>query len=164
MRPSVALLALALAPHAAHPADSEVEIHGVRTGAGPVRAALFASARDFDLGLQLRASVSDSGDISTGIFTRESDFPHPPQESAELAASSKTLQVRFTDVEPGVYALAVYQDRNSDNRLDMTFKGMPLEPWGMSNDPRPADRPPTWDEAKFTLPPEGIRLRIDLRQ
>jgi uncharacterized protein (DUF2141 family) len=158
------LLAFALAPHPAPAADLEIEIRGVRPGAGPVRAALFANARDFELGLQVRASVSDSGEISTGIFTRESDFPNPPEESVEAAASSKALQIRFADLKPGEYALGVYQDRNSNNRLDMTFSRVPLEPWGMSNDPRPAERPPTWDEAKFILPAEGIRLRIELRQ
>jgi uncharacterized protein (DUF2141 family) len=39
----------------------------------------------------------------------------------------------------------------------------PTEPWGISNNPRPKDRSPTWDEAKFTLPPEGAKIVIELR-
>lgn len=158
-------LAVCLFMHGpAQAADIEFEVRGVRVGAGPVRAALFANARDLAAALQVRAAVTDSGEIAPGIFTRESDFPHPPKESIEAPALSRTIQLRFTDVEPGEYALAVYQDRNGDNRLDMTLGRVALEPWGLSNDPRPPDRPPTWDEAKFILPPEGIRMRIELRQ
>jgi uncharacterized protein (DUF2141 family) len=162
MQPVLALLALALASMSAAAADIEVEVRGVRPGAGQIHAALFDNANDFMLDLEVRAMLSASGEVSPGIFTREADFPSPPQQKLDAAPSSRTVRLHFTDLALGEYAVAVYQDRNGDNKLDTTFAREPLEPWGMSNNPRPRDRAPTWDEAKFTLPAEGARLVIEL--
>jgi hypothetical protein len=42
---------------------------------------------------------------------------------------------------------------------------MALEPWAMSNNPRPQEiRVPVWAEAKFTLPAEGAKLVLELHQ
>ena len=57
----------------------------------------------------------------------------------------------------------MYQDRNGNGRLDTTVVRTTTEPWGISNDPRPKDRAPTWDEAKFKLPAEGAKIIIELR-
>jgi len=66
-------------------------------------------------------------------------------------------------VAAGPCALALYQDVNDDGKLGTNLNGGPLEPWGMSNNPRVSGRAPTWSEAQFELPSEGIRLIIDLQ-
>ncbi len=58
--------------------------------------------------------------------------------------------------------VGAYQDLNG-GRLDATVARNPTEPLSISNNPRPKDRSPTWDEAKFTLPPEGPKMVIELR-
>jgi uncharacterized protein (DUF2141 family) len=147
----------------AHAADVEVEIRGVKPQGGDIHAAIFDNAEDFSLDLEVRAMISSSGEISTGVFTREEDFPRPPAQRASASANAKVVRIRFTDLKPGDYAVAAFQDRNGNNRLDMTFARTPLEPWGMSNDPRPEKRAPTWDDAKFAVPAEGAMTVINLR-
>ncbi len=107
--------------------------------------------------------VSHSGEVSAGVFTDEDDFPRPPTQKLSLTPGAKTLKLVFSDLEPGEYAVAAYQDRNGNDRLDATLVRVPTEPWGISNNPRPQDRSPTWDEAKFTLPLDGLRLLIELK-
>jgi uncharacterized protein (DUF2141 family) len=147
----------------ARAADLEVEVRGVKPLGGDVQAALFDNAEDFSLDLEVRAMISGSGEISTGIFAREEDFPRPPAQRVSVSADPKVVRIRFTDLSPGEYAVALFQDRNGNGRLDMNFSRAPLEPWGMSNDPRPQKRAPTWDDAKFTLPAEGAMTVINLR-
>jgi uncharacterized protein (DUF2141 family) len=144
-------------------ADLEVEIRGVKPLGGDIHAALFDNAEDFSLDLEVRAMISSSGEISTGVFTREEDFPRPPAQRVSAPAAAKVVRIHFTDLKPGEYAVAVFQDRNANNRLDMNFSRTPLEPWGMSNDPRPQKRAPTWDDAKFAVPAEGATTVINLR-
>ena len=144
-------------------ADLEVEIRGVKPRGGDIHAALFDSAEDFSVDLEVRAMISSSGEISTGVFAREEDFPRPPAQRVFAQADAKVVRIRFTDLKAGEYAVAVYQDRNANDRLDMNFSRTPLEPWGMSNDPRPQKRAPNWDDAKFTLPAEGATMVINLR-
>jgi len=107
--------------------------------------------------------VSHSGEVSAGVFTDEDDFPRPPTQKLSVTPGAKLLKLTFSDLEPGEYAVAAYQDRNGNNRLDATLVRVPTEPWGISNNPRPPDRTPTWDEAKFAVPPEGARIVIELK-
>jgi uncharacterized protein (DUF2141 family) len=147
----------------AYAADLEVELRGVKPQGGDLHAAVFDNAEDFSLDLEVRAMISGTGEISTGVFTREEDFPRPPAQRISVSADAKVVRIRFTDLKPGEYAVAAFQDRNGNGRLDTNFAKTPLEPWGMSNDPRPQKRAPTFDDAKITVPAEGTAIVVNLR-
>jgi uncharacterized protein (DUF2141 family) len=149
---------------AAWSADLEVEVRGARPRAGDVHVAVFDRAEAFALDTEIRAAVSPSGEISAGVFAREEDFRQPPADWRSVTPTTRTLRLTFSDLQPGDYAVAAYQDLNGNNKLDATIARHPTEPWGISNNARPNDRPVTWDEAKFTLPPEGAKIVIELRQ
>ena len=156
------VVTVASAASAAWAADLEVEVRGVRLRAGDVHAVLFD--RDaFALDTEIRAMISSGGEISAGVFTGQDEFPRPPVDRVTATPSAKTLWITFSDLEPGEYAVGVYQDLNGNGRLDATVARNPTEPWGISNNPRPNDRSPTFDEAKFTLPPSGTKIMIELR-
>jgi uncharacterized protein (DUF2141 family) len=144
-------------------ADLEVELRNVRPRGGEIHVAVFDDPRVFAAALEIRAAVSDTGELMAGVFTRDSDWPHPPAETQSLPPTARTLHLTFTGLAPGDYAVATYQDRNGDLKLNTTLARDPLEPWGISNNVRPADRPPNWDESKFALPAEGTRIVIELR-
>ncbi len=146
----------------AQAADIEIEVRGIKVRTGQVHAALFDNADDFSLDLAFRGMITREGDISVGIFTKDNRLPRPPAEFISAPANARTIQLRMDNVPPGTYALALYQDVNDDGKLDTNLNGVPLEPWGMSNNPQVSGRGPTWSEAQFVLPPEGARLIIDL--
>jgi uncharacterized protein (DUF2141 family) len=161
---SVSLFIAVCAVECAQAADIEVEIRGIKVKKGHIHAALFANAADFVADLAIRAKITQEGGVSTGIFTREDEMPRPPAETLTVPVSAKSVQIRFADIAPGVYALGLYQDVNDDGKLDTRMDGKPLEPWGLSNNPKIENRDATWDEVKFELPPEGARLIIELQQ
>jgi uncharacterized protein (DUF2141 family) len=148
---------------AVHAADLEVEVRDVALRVGEIRVAVFDNARDFSADVQVRAMITTGGEITAGVFTREEDFPHPPLQAVVVAPSARTVRVQFKDLQPGEYAVGAFQDRNLDGKLDATVGGRTLEPWGISNDARPRDRPPTWEESKFSLPAEGTTVVLTLR-
>jgi uncharacterized protein (DUF2141 family) len=162
-RLGLASLLLSVPQALAFGADLEVEVRGVRPGGGEIYAALFDNAETFSLDTEIRATVTETGQLSAGVFTRDQDFPHPPTRTLQTHPDARVLHLRFTDLTPGEFALGVFQDRNGDNKLDATLGRVPTEPWGISNDPRPTDRPVQWDEAKFTVPSEGASIVILLR-
>lgn len=162
-RPGIALvMGLALpVTSAASAADLAVELHNVKPRRAVVRAALFDDASDFQFGTKIRAMVRD-GQISSGVYTREEDFKRDPAATIKMPAAGRTMTLRFGDLEPGECALGVYQDLNADEKLDITLGGLSLEPWGISNDAGTLDADPLWENAKFQLPPEGLRIVVHL--
>ena len=54
-------------------------------------------------------------------------------------------------------------DENRNGQMDRNVAGIPQEGYGVTNNPRPALRAATFDEATFTLPPEGKVMTISLQ-
>ena len=63
------------------------------------------------------------------------------------------LTIELKGVKPGVYAVSVIHDANSNNKLDMRWLPWPkpLEGVGVSNDPDNKVGPPKWETAKFAV-------------
>ncbi|MHB1206221.1 MAG: DUF2141 domain-containing protein [Rhodospirillaceae bacterium] len=63
----------------------------------------------------------------------------------------------------GVYAIAIYHDKNANRRFDKNFLGLPSEPYGISNNPPINFGPPSLEESAFKvngpLVPMTIRLK-----
>jgi uncharacterized protein (DUF2141 family) len=76
----------------------------------------------------------------------EQGCPHGASEPAVVPGRD----VQFLDLEPGSYAVAVYQDLDGSGALNRNGLGLPTEPYGFSNDVgRMA--PPSFTGALFEL-------------
>jgi uncharacterized protein (DUF2141 family) len=64
---------------------------------------------------------------------------------------------------PGVYALAVYHDANSNGKFDRTALGLPAEGYGFSNNPAIWFGPPSFNAVKFTVARSGLRTGIRMK-
>lgn len=80
-----------------------------------------------------------------------------------VPATSGCTEMCIPAPAAGVYAIALYQDRNINERLDQDFIGLPIEPYGISNNPRIFLSPPSHEEAAFRVEEGGTDLRIKLR-
>ncbi len=67
--------------------------------------------------------------------------------------------VTFKDVVPGEYAVILYHDKNLNKTMDFEPNGMPLEMYGMSNNPM-SYGPPQWSDAKFDVVGTPIEMEI----
>lgn len=61
-----------------------------------------------------------------------------PVASADVKAEMGDTVVTLTNVPPGVYAIETFQDINSNNKMDTSWFGFPLEPFGFCAMPSPA--------------------------
>jgi uncharacterized protein (DUF2141 family) len=57
----------------------------------------------------------------------------------------------------------VLHDENSNNKMDTNAIGIPLEGYGVTNNPKPGFRAATFKESVFTLPKEGATLKISIQ-
>jgi uncharacterized protein (DUF2141 family) len=112
-------------------------------------------AAEATLTVQVAGLRNARGKLSVSLYRDANGFPETPAKALRRQTvdipRTLTAEAVFRGLAPGVYAVAVLHDENANGKLDKNFIGVPKEGYGASNDPRPARRPPTFAEAKFTL-------------
>ena len=74
------------------------------------------------------------------------------------------LKLSLGNLKAGNYAISCFHDLNDNGRLDTNWMGIPTEPYGFSNNARPAFRAPKWKEAAFNLTSSGRSISVRLEQ
>ena len=72
------------------------------------------------------------------------------------------LVAKISDLSYGEFALALYQDVNSDGKIDKNFVGIPEEPYAFSNNYKPVIKAPTFKDCKFDYSPKTNTVNVSL--
>lgn len=133
-------------------------------GAAPA-AAHDNAAVDALLTVTVKDMRNRKGDLIFGVFTQADGFPNVQAKSVYWEVKSADADaVTFTmRLPPGRYAAGVLHDENRSGDMDKGLAGIPLEGYGVTNNPKPSLRKATFEEATFTLPPEGAAMTISLQ-
>lgn len=130
------LFSLVLVP-AAFAETMSVTVKGT-TNTGTVRGAIYADQGGFDEGKPVAASASPAGAGQT-VLT-------------------------FTDLAPGRYGIAVFQDLDGSEDLNRNIFGAPNEPFGFSNDPRIGFSAPKFEAFEFDFDSSAQDVVITLNE
>jgi uncharacterized protein (DUF2141 family) len=131
-----AIFSLAFIAGAAHAGDLAIRIDDVKTAQGQMMVALYDSAADF---------------LKRGVKT----------STAPAVAGSTTIV--FKDVPAGDYGIALYHDANGNGKMDRNMMGLPVEDYAFSNNALGNMGPPSFEQAKFSVPQAGATVTISLR-
>lgn len=82
--------------------------------------------------------------------------------SARVPADSDTAVAVFADLPAGSYAVKVFHDANSNEKLDIGLMG-PKEKYGFSNNVFGFMGPPAFEDAKFTFDGGESTIEIEAR-
>ena len=86
-----------------------------------------------------------------------------PTRQSTPKVTDASMRVRVDAVPYGVYAIKVFHDENSNEKLDTNFVGFPKEGFGFSNNAMGRMGPPSFDQAKFELASGSLRLEISMK-
>ena len=117
--------------------------------AGPA----FSAGPTANLTIRVENVLAAGGVLRLGLYDQVS-YPNnasKPIASADVPAVAGETVVRLRDIPPGVYAIQAYQDVNANDRMDTSWIGLPLEPFGFSLDATPFLSKPSFDQVKITL-------------
>ena len=104
------------------------------------------------------------GDLIFGVFKQADGFPSTKDKSINWQVKPAADGVEFTaKLAPGKYAASVLHDENRNGKMDNDAVGVPVEGYGVTNNPKPKFRGATFKEATFDLPPQGATLTISLQ-
>jgi len=109
--------------------------------------------------------VSNSAGV-VGVLVFNSAAGWPEDFSAALRGKSTpahpgVMEITFPGLSAGDYAVVVLHDENGNKKLDRGLLGIPIEQWGMSNNPSYSLSAPSFDSARFRLEgDERISVRL----
>lgn len=128
--------------------------------------ALFAKAQPASTadatGVDITVNVpvpSDKGTVIIGLFDENTFMVAPPLEGHDVEIVDGKATATFTNVQPGIYAITLFHDKNGNKQMDFETNGMPIEMYGVSNNVMTYG-PPQWSDAKFEVGSEALVLDI----
>ncbi len=118
-----------------------------------------------DLTIRVENVLPAGGVLRLGLYDAAlyPDDNSKPIASADVPAIGGETVITLHGVAPGIYAIEAFQDVNANNKMDTTWMGLPLEPFGFSQDAKPFLSKPSFDDVKFTLAPGENSLVIHLQ-
>jgi acyl-CoA reductase-like NAD-dependent aldehyde dehydrogenase/uncharacterized protein (DUF2141 family) len=124
------------------------------------------STMETHLTIDVHLTQQAHGELAYLVFASPSGFPGDRDKALRhgfLPIPSKTQHLHIdTDLPPGIYAVTVYEDLNSNHKLDHNLIGIPREPVGVSNNPSGRFGPPHFDECSFHLGDTAQTITITL--
>lgn len=106
---------------------------------------------------------TDKGQVICSLYSSAEGFPKNEKKAiahAESLITNRRADCKFAGIPPGTYAISVFQDENSNGRLDTNFLGIPREGVGASNNARGHFGPPSFRNASFVYAGGDMDLKI----
>ncbi len=94
------------------------------------------------------------GTMRVAFYKKGSGFPK--EGSITFAKETKVskageLTLKFTDIPYGEYAIAVFQDKNQNQKIDKNLIGYPTEPFGFSKNFKPRFSAPEFKDCNVII-------------
>ena len=109
---------------------------------------------------------STKGVVRACMTTRADVFPKcakDPNAHRTVVPAGKVVEIRFTGVKPGQYAIALLHDENNNGKADRALGMMPKEGFGFSRDAPVRMAPPKYADAVFPVESRDLSLTIKMR-
>ena len=124
-------------------------------------AVMIQQAHAADLTVNISDINQGKGHVMVGLYSGPEAFNQSKTSfGSRVKADSEQEQVIFKDLPAGEYAIKIYQDENSNQKLDFNFIGIPKEGYGFSNNVGRFGSP-NYQEAKFIVE-EKTEIQIEL--
>lgn len=104
------------------------------------------------------------GRARLALFRGADGFPDDPSRAvraSRMPIRGDAIEVVWSGLEPGSYAVSYIHDENDDGGMNKSFLGLPLEGGGFSRNAAGTFGPPAYEEAQLELQ-AGVRLRTVL--
>jgi len=126
--------------------STTIDTTAIVTAPEPVK-----KASQVPLTLIIKNLASEDAPVIVGLYGTKNKFPDPKDQLKEyhFKPNGKELVAKIKDIQFGVYAMAIYQDVNSNGKIDKNMIGIPTEPYAFSNNYHPRVKAPGFDNCKF---------------
>lgn len=137
----------------------------LRADIPPVAPSPSSKPTDGDLIVSVQGLQAQTGSVVALLFPSDQGFPAKQDQAAQrqtVKVTAPSVELHFAHVASGTYAVTVYHDVNDNGKLDTNWIGIPKEPVGVSNNPKPRMGPPRWKDASFTMTEPPYKVVVNL--
>lgn len=109
---------------------------------------------------------SSKGVVRACMTMKDNIFPKcikDPSAHRTVVPAGERIEIRFTGVKPGNYAIALLHDENDNGKADRAMGMMPKEGYGFSRDAPVKMAPPKFTDAVFAIGDGLQRVTIKMR-
>jgi len=108
---------------------------------------------------------NDQGTVKLCVCRSEDEYAGDKKEfcTASTELKNKKAEWVLENMPYGRYSVKAFHDKNDNSKLDTNFAGMPIEPYGFSNNARGRFGPPPFDSAAFTLNSPQLQIAIEVK-
>jgi uncharacterized protein (DUF2141 family) len=109
--------------------------------------------------------VAKGGTLKIGIYDEEG-FPDVGKElhGIGIAIEDSSMTYVFESIPIGTYAIAVFQDKNNDGKLNTNLVGVPKEPYGFSQNSYGKFGAPAFKNVSFEVEEDAsVSLTINVK-
>lgn len=106
------------------------------------------------------------GVVRACLTARADVFPRcnrDPDAKRVVVRARETVTIRFDNVAPGDYAVALLHDENEDGKANRVLGMAPKEGYGFSRDAPVRMAPPNWEDAVFEMGRASKRMTVRMR-
>lgn len=115
----------------------------------------------------IRIEVSNikntKGNVLVGLFDKDERFLKETFKDQTVKINGEKVEIIFSNVPPGEYAISVIHDENENGELDSNSIGIPKEGFGFGNDAMGMFGPPAFDKAKVKVDGENQKFLIKMK-
>jgi len=94
---------------------------------------------------------STTAPVLIGLYGADNEFLNDKDtlRKYKFVPDGDVLKASITDLQYGTYAMALFQDMDNDGKIERNFIGIPKDPYGFSNNARPAFKAPSFEDCCF---------------
>lgn len=113
------------------------------------------------LSLTVNGIKDAKGALMIAVFDEATYGKGKPVASAAVPVTGLTVSTMI-DLPPGKYGIQMFHDVDGDGKMATNPFGMPIEPFGFSNNAPAQFGPATWMDAAFSVSAAGATQTITL--
>ncbi len=124
-----------------------------------------SAASGINIDVQFSGLRNAKGQIIICLATNPKTFPDcakDPNAQKKAVPAANGASVRFTNVMPGTYAIAVVHDENKNAKMDLTLF-LPKEGWGLSRNPKMRMGKPKFSSSAFVVAGDDLSFPVTMK-
>lgn len=108
---------------------------------------------------------NNKGQLIICLTQKPKGFPDCSKDAAAMKKTipaSNVANIRFENIAPGTYAIAVFHDENTNNKMDLRIF-IPREGFAFSRDPKIGVGPPKFKNASFLVGADDVSQSMKMK-